>query len=83
MRTSTRSFAVLLPTLALISSLARVLGMTGVCFYNYKHAAKGMGRIYLGTTDYRLVLQSNNFLGFAFNSGVPVRTADPGCECAS
>jgi hypothetical protein len=79
MKPPLRSYALLLPILDCIFSIALLLGMTGVYFYNYKHAANRMDKIYIGSADNGLVLQSRNFLSFSFNSAAlwclqPIRT---------
>jgi hypothetical protein len=76
MKPLARSFTALLPALALTFSLALLLAITGAYFYGYKHAARGSGSLYLGTTTTGFVIQSRSFLRFAFMSA-GLRTLTP------
>src|SRR6478736_2693222 len=68
MQPFSRSFTALIPVLALVVSIAPVLGLIVLNFYSLKHAAHGSDSISVGTTDYRFVIQSDSFLRFAFIS---------------
>ncbi len=63
-----RSFAALIPLLALVVSMALVLGLTFLHLYTLKHAAHGSDTASLGTTEYRFVIPADSFLRFAFMS---------------
>ena len=62
------SFTRIFPAVALAFSFALLLAVTCAYYITLKHAAHGSDTVYLGTTTTGLVLQSHNFLRFAFMS---------------
>jgi hypothetical protein len=68
MKSLSRSFAALLPILALIFSIGLLMGTTAAYFYTLKHAAHGSDSVSFGTTPYRFVIRSDSFFRFAFMS---------------